>query len=300
VNKEESTQSRYLIELSQNHMNTTFILTVSVGEEEVPIAEDVLEKALVLVAELEEKLSEFREKSDLSKLQQASVCEEVVICDETIELLEECARLSEWSKGSFNPSFRSGQVKPFREQFSWDSKRKVVWKHFSDAKLSFGAIGKGYALDQIRTRLVEAGFKNFRLNAGGSSLIFSGSENWGVPWKMGFGWKKQNGKTAGLVYQVDTDFVCMGVSGEMEQGRHIYNGKSLTRLEDSPCVSVLVTSSTAARADAFSTAIFVCPELLEKYVDGAWAIVDNEDTLYRNSVFKKFFQDLTEDGQNDS
>ena len=279
----------FLIELSQNHMNTTFFLALSVAEEQVPEAEKKLKNCLQMLVPIEDTISEFRPLSDLSRLKNTKVNERIKVSGHTLYLLEESNRIAKWSGEAFNPSFRSRNQLPLDQNFSWDIKDQTVWKLNSNAILGFGAIGKGYALDVIHRELTDAGYTNFRLNAGGSSMIFSGVENKQVPWRFGLALRKNGTGYDGLQFECRTTPLFLGISGSLEQGEHIHRS-STNPVEPR---NVGVTAASCTRADAFSTAIFATPELVEKYVDGAFVLVDNEETIYSNTTFEQQFRGLS-------
>jgi len=133
----------------------------------------------------------------------------------------------------------------------WDSSTSKLKKLHEGAHLSFGAIGKGYALDRVRALLEREGFTNYQLESGGSSLVFSGSDLGGAPWSAAWIWEKDSEQFLPLPVSVSYP-IALGISGTSEQGAHILGSNiHSTRL------SALVVHPSAASADAYSTALFV-------------------------------------------
>lgn len=289
MNKEkyEETGSvpRHVLTLSQNHMNTTFVLEVSVSEPLLRFAEHLLEKCHIHLDKLENTLSEFIESSDLGRIGRQEPETEISVSQETIDLCEQSLGVTQWSNQSYDPSFRSKNGLSFEENFRWNRSKNTLAKTRVDSRLSFGAIGKGYALDQVAKSLLTEGIQNFRLSAGGSSIVVYGEEAPAMPWKLGFSWVKENDRYKGIELRPLFTPVFIGVSGTLEQGEHIQSQTPSFVL----CKSVLVSAQSAAMADAISTAVFADPSLLQKYIEGACLLVDNKGGFLKNEKFDQSF-----------
>lgn len=297
MNKEKNQKTDDLMQLlvvehAQNHMNTTFVFEVSAPRVAVNELDRLLLDLHDWVTGLETRISEFKLESEVSKIHHSGVGMPVYVSREMFELFEWSRKAFEWSGGAFDPSFRSSEGQSFKDRFTVNHSSQSIIKNLNGARLGFGAIGKGYALDRIAMELLRRGFKNFRLSSGGSSIVLSGQETPDQPWKMGLAWKKESGRLMGQEWslrKIDRkDPIFIGVSGSMEQGDHI-KGFSSTRSENRP-LSVMVTAESAALADAYSTAIYVNPALGEKLIDEPLLIVDNQERLLTNQSFSKTFE----------
>ncbi|MGZ3694530.1 MAG: FAD:protein FMN transferase [Bdellovibrionota bacterium] len=241
------------IRLDQNHMATTFEFRVSCDPARGLAAERAMSDAHRVVALLEGELSEFRESSPVYKLNHAEALVAVPITESVKELWDLAVREKARTKGAFNPLCKS-KNKSGEIRLSADG--KGLFKTERDTHLSFGAIGKGFALDRARLVLEREGFTDYLLTAGGSSVLISGFAAPRTPWSWAWSWKKDvlnadvyRGKK---FVHASGKAIALGVSGTMEQGEHILsNGERLNSL------SALVAHSSAARADALSTALFV-------------------------------------------
>lgn len=240
-----------LVTLRQNHMATTFDLTLSVPARSEKRAESCLLEALHSIAILESQLSEFIPTSEIYQLNEAAPRQPVRLNDSTLELIEMSAQLEASTAGAFSIAAKCGM--PLSKAIDYSKKEKTAWKRYSDSKISFGAIGKGFALDQIRTQIESWGFSDYLFSAGGSSLIVSGSASRGIPWTIGWSVDGQSIFRA-LTHHRGHAIAC-GISGISEQGFHILdprsNRKALTNL------SAFVSHPSATYADALSTALFV-------------------------------------------
>ncbi len=124
--------------------------------------------------------------------------------------------------------------------------------------LDFGGFAKGYALDRVIERLQQQGIDNVIVNAGGD-LRAIGSKG-GQPWRIGVRHPRSGGVLASLEIQGDESVF---TSGDYErffdyQGRryhHILDPR--TGYPAGDFVSVTVVHTSAAVADAASTALFV-------------------------------------------
>ncbi len=130
----------------------------------------------------------------------------------------------------------------------------------NNAKLhfDFGAIAKGYAVDQAIKKLQQLGIKNAIVNAGGDLRAIGHPE--GRPWRIGIRAPRRQGIMASLsVNEGESVFT----SGDYErffdyQGQryhHIIDPRS--GLPAANCQSVTVITDNAAKADAAATALFI-------------------------------------------
>lgn len=241
----------------QNHMATTFTLTLACAEHEARHADLALEKAHQTIADLENELSEFLPHSPVARWNRALVGEGVAMPRSVTEILRTSENVWTETAGGFDCFFRSPPdvlARPWSERTrieksSGDPRSTILVKIAAGAHLGFGAIGKGYALDQVRTGLEREGFQHYLLSAGGSSTVISGESSPGDPWVWGWSWEK--GKVGMVLTHTRRTPMAIGVSGIEEKGFHIVDGaRPAARLR-----SALVIENSAAVADARSTAM---------------------------------------------
>lgn len=242
-------------------MATTFELRVSCERARAQVAERVLEAAHLLIARLERELSEFLPESGVHSLNSAAPLLPVPVSPSALELLERSERTRERTEGRFSCLAKSspdalaalGAGTPL---LAWDPSRGLAWRLHEGARVGFGAIGKGYALDQVRSLLEREGFRDFLLVAGGSSLVFSGFAAPGVPWSWGWSWGSDaEGSALGISFKHwSGETLAVGVSGTHEKGAHILDARTGDPVEGP--LTALVAHPSAAEADALSTALF--------------------------------------------
>lgn len=281
--------------LEQNHMATTFSLLLSVPAKDVTRADRTLEEAHALIHKIELELTEFKDESPVAKFNAASEGVSIEAPDSLLEILRLSCAIEKQTDSAFSCFVKSKAPLKFSEAIAIDWKAKKITKLKGSAHLSFGAIGKGYALDQVRTLVEREGFRDFILNAGGSSILISGFSAPNQPWDWAWSWKKDSEG----IYQGQEFFhhsgypTALGISGTMEQGLHILDPKTGEARE--PMASALVAHNSAAYADALSTALYirgwdeVYPNLEGPITSPAIAIIDHEERPCWNQIFAEYW-----------
>lgn len=278
---------------TRGHMATRFEMTISCPRFRATIARRVLEEAHQQIASLEAELSEFLPSSPIARLNHAAVGKRIPIGPAAVELLERCHQLKEQTEGAFDCLAKS--IGPFRRppEVEWD--RGSAWRITPETHVSFGAIGKGYALDRVRTCLEREGFADYLLVAGGSSIVLSGFAAPGEPWRWAWSWSRDSmGRPLGIGFAHGTgEPVAIGVSGTQERGHHLIDPRSRRPVTER--VSALVACASAAEADALSTALFVLgwgdgsPKVAELLSQPALGVIEHGDQAFWNPRFEQWW-----------
>ncbi len=155
---------------------------------------------------VEERLSAYRETSELSRLTAAAAAGPAAAAPELFALLERCADFHARTEGAFDVAVgplirawgffaRSGQVPAageldaaraasgFRHVLLDRAARTVAFAR-PGVELNLGAVGKGAALDEAAAGLRAAGFREALLSAGHSSLLALDAPPWDVAWHV--------------------------------------------------------------------------------------------------------------------
>lgn len=252
---------RFHVCLSQNHMATTFHLTISCEQERIRNADHVLKECQDLIGLLEIELSEFLEESPVYQLNRAPVGETVIFTESGLDLLDASEWISRITQGAFDCTAKSTSLKSSNSskpcRLGWDRKSRRVWRKDAGVSLGFGAIGKGYALDRVRLLIEQQGFEHYCLSAGGSSIVLSGLSHHNEPWSWGWSWEKdEQGEPMGKILSHPSgSSMALGVSGQQVQKDHLID--PMTGKSSDSAVSALVGHASATWADALSTALFV-------------------------------------------
>jgi thiamine biosynthesis lipoprotein len=250
--------------------------------------------AFDLLESLEQQMSVYRPDSELSRLNRVAASTPVRVEPGLYGLLRFAGDLGAETGGAFDITAgalircwgflqRQGRVpaadelERARAASGWqnvvfdDSESTVAFKR-PGVELNLGAIGKGYALDEMARKLRDAGLRNFMVHAGHSSILACGNSSAGAGWEVRV--KDPRGSEAGLG-SVRLDERSLSTSGTGQQfftegGRrfgHILDPRTGWPSETNVLCSVLAES--AARAEALSTALFVMSESeVRSYFEG--------------------------------
>jgi thiamine biosynthesis lipoprotein len=130
----------------------------------------------------------------------------------------------------------------------------------SGVQIDLGAIGKGYALEEVKGILQAEGIENAFVNFGGSSILALGSHPYGDCWRVGVQHPEQAGETLYEWELMDSAISTSGVANKFvaidgEQYGHILHPKFGYPVDDTGLISVC--ASSAIEAEVLSTSFFV-------------------------------------------
>ncbi len=283
---------RQVLSLEKKQMATTFEWRWSADPSEIDSGERVLMRGFDLIADIESQLSEFLLQSPVYRLNRARVGERIEWTPAFREVFFASLTVFDQTNGAFDPGFRGDRTLALRDRFKWDE--IGIARAVENAMLGFGAIGKGYALDQAANFFRSEGISDFLLLAGGSSMIIEGRVDSETDWPLGWSWSKdEQGDLLGvrLERRAPGARTCIGVSGVLEQGHHLVGAQT----SSDGILSVFCEAESALEADAFSTAAFVLatrPEyskIIEKESRFAIAWVDHRGIPTWNARFAERF-----------
>jgi thiamine biosynthesis lipoprotein len=271
----------YLLEVGRRAMACQFAVLLNAGQHAG--AADAALAALDRVAAVEAQLSIFRPESELCDVNRRAATEEVPVDERLFELLEHAIRLHESTGGAFDITAgplsrvwgftrREGRV-PDRAELAaalalvgthrllLNGERRTVRFGVSDMEINPGAIGKGYALDECTRLLEERGVADFIVHGGQSSVAARGSRTSdGRGWKVGL---RHPLRPQLRLAEVVLRNRALGTSGTAVQSFH-YRGRKYGHIIDprsgwpaEGTLSATVITSSAADADALSTALYV-------------------------------------------
>jgi thiamine biosynthesis lipoprotein len=266
---------------------------------------------------LENLMSNWREGSDIEKLNAAAGKQPVKLAAELVGLLQTAHQVSEWTGGKFDVTFgvMSGLWK-FDYQNEDDSipdpaevarRRKlinyrdlIVDEKVGTALLrrdgmvaNLGGIGKGYAVDRARDILHAAGFHDFMIQFGGDMYV-AGKQG-DRPWRLGI--QDPRGEPNHIFAAMDLSDSTFSTSGDYERF-FIKDGRRYHHIIDPAtgepslgCRSVTIITGSATIADGLSTGVFIMgPEagmaLIEKLPDVEGVIVSSKNEVLVSSGLK--------------
>ena len=288
-------QEAYLIRIGRRAMACQFQVFLNAGQHTRDT--EVAIEALDVIDAMEEILTVYSDASEVSQLNQRAATMAVPISCELCQLLELSLELYTATAGAFDVTAgplteiwafarRSGCI-PTPEtvtaalanvgsdHLDLDQKNGCVQFSQPGLAINFGGIGKGYALDCASERLVAAGIHDFLFHGGRSSVLARGdraSAEGGTHWSVGLIDPLHPERRLAEIFLGDR---ALSTSGSQSQSFH-FQGRRYGHILDprtgqpaeSEVLSATVLDSSAARADALSTGLFVLgPQGAQDYCD---------------------------------
>ncbi len=270
-------------------MGCTFSL--GVVEEDGDRAGQILQAGIDEIVRIEGLLSEFLLDSQVSKINNHSSDLPIALDPECFHLIDRSVKISRLTHGAFDITVSplKGLYQFRKNHFEFPSQEAVeaalttvgyiglildheshsIQKH-DGMRISFAAIGKGYASDQVKALWQSMGVTSGFVNASGDLNAF-GLNQWGNAWKVGVSDPENHDK---ILFQIPIHNASVATSGDAEQ-YFIHEGKRyshtispFTGLPLSGVSSVTVISPSAELSDALATAAYV------KGVDEGMALIN--------------------------
>jgi len=245
---------------------------------------------------IEAEMSEWRDGTPISLVNQKSGKEAVPVPDELFQVIAAAQKVSGLSNGAFDISwaamrgvwnFAKGQEHlPAPEEIQkrlplvnyknieLDEVKKSVFLRKPEMAIGLGAIAKGYAVDMAMQVLVNSGIQNAIVKAGGDMRVQGTND--GKPWDIGIRHPRSREKLLG---KLALSNISISTSGDYERFfikdgilyHHIMDPKTGYPARD--CQSVTILAPDTMTSDALSTAVFVLgPEEGMKLIKGLTGI----------------------------
>ena len=280
-------------------------------------AENVVRQAFEEIERLETVLSEWRDDSDISKVNSLAGKKSVKVGADALRVIDAGMDVSMWSRGAFDLSwaalwglydFRPDSIKiPTLEEIRprialidyqkirVSKKYKTVFLKKRGMAIGTGGIAKGYALDQAGAILRGAGVDNYMIFGGGQVQVHGKRD--GRPWRVGIQHPRDPSsyfaalESTGASFSTSGDYEHAVFDGAGKRWHHIIDPKTGRPADKS--LSVTIMTSEGIYADALSTAAFVLgPEkalkMLGRIAYPAEAVIVGADCkVYMTSKAKK-------------
>jgi len=269
---------------------------------------ELLNSCVDEVRRIEELLTTFKETSQTSLINRNAGKDFVDVDEEVYQLIERSIHLSKLSGGAFDIS--SGVLKKLYrfqgEQFSLPSPAAIrqslsktgykkirlsppnkVLLTIEGMQIGFGAIGKGYAADKVKSMLIQKGVQCGVVNASGDLTAWGTRPN-GEPWKTGIAdpvdpskimlWLPVNGQSVATSGNYIQYFEVNGI-------RYSHNIDPLTGIPVKGIKSVTIICPSAELGDALATAVTVMGRkaglhLINQLPQIHCLLTDESDKLY--------------------
>jgi thiamine biosynthesis lipoprotein len=306
---------RHLVERTFASMGTELQLTAWTADE--PGAVAAFEKIFQEFDRLEGLLSNWREGSDIQRLNAAAGRHPVPVGTELRNVLQTARQVSEWTGGKFDVTFgvmsglwkfdyqnQDGTIpehsEVIRRRKLIDYRDLVVDERAGTAFLrregmaaNLGGIGKGYAVDRARDILRERGFRDFLIQFGGD--LYAAGHSGDHPWRLGI--QDPRGPANRIFATMDVSESTFSTSGDyarffMKDGRRYHHILDPATGEPAQgCRSVTIMTGSATIADGLSTGVFILgPEagmaLIEQLPDVEGVIVSAKNEVLVSSGLK--------------
>jgi thiamine biosynthesis lipoprotein len=247
-------------------------------------------KAYEILRDIEVKLSDYIDSSEISKINANAGKRFVKVSDVTLEMIKKAIEVSEKSFGYFDITIgaltinakRLGKIDEIKAKELVNFKNILIKEDSVMLKeenmaIDPGGIGKGFAIEKAYEKLnTKRGF----ISIGGDMKIWGHKRTIAIK-------DPRNGKS--LAQMVNFKDVSISTSGNYLR-KHI-----VTPEED--VLQVTVAHEDAGFADAFSTAIFAMPEkmrrkFIEDNPDVGVLILYKDSSIYMNKKFMELFEIL--------
>jgi thiamine biosynthesis lipoprotein len=259
-------------------MSTVFRIQVDAPPDN---AENVVRDAFQEIERLETVLSEWRDDSDIAKVNALAGKKAVKVSDDTLRVVDAGVDVSMWSRGAFDLSwaalwglydFRPDSIKiPSADDIKprlklIDYKNIRISKKYSTVFLKkrgmaigTGGIAKGYALDHAGAILRGGRVDNYMIFGGGQVQVHGRRD--GRPWRVGIQHPRDPTtyfaalESTGASFSTSGDYEHAVFDGTGKRWHHIIDPKTGRPADKS--LSVTIMTAEGIYADALSTAAFV-------------------------------------------
>jgi len=279
-------------------------------------SEQLLFKAAQIAHDIEEKLSAYRNSSEISRINKNAGIRSVKCSDLTRDILNISIEISEATKGKFDPTigalsqngygFGTGKERLLSKAEKKNLQSFVNYKDIEidgenvflkreGMALDLGGIGKGYAADKIIEFLKTNGVKAALVSVGGEIYTY------GKVWHVGIQHPRENRLLAQITTSKRKTLITS--SGDYERyikdpsHHHILQPDNAESANHFSSLSLVSNSLDAGRMDALNTALFQMDEtemaeMIQKY-DLATLKVDKEGSVVPSALLAQKVQSLS-------
>ena len=253
-------------------MATEFVLIIKNEEEDY--SNNACQLVFDLIDDLENKLSRFIADSDIARINRMRAGDQMPLDFETWEVVKKAIEISALSYGTFDIGvakhmdvFRAAK-QGILTVFEMTNALEKVQQSKQNAKIfvdpdqpiiyclepgmyfDLGAIGKGYALDQVKKLMRDLEIQTYSISAGESTIHFANDVAVFPFWSYPISAKKEQ-------KQLEISNLTISASGNSYQGNHIFDPRTGSNDFVPTFERVWVSSKDSAYSDAFSTVFFM-------------------------------------------
>lgn len=260
-------------------MGSRFSITVVTPNEE--LGHINIEEAIAEITRIEKMISSWDEASETYLINQNAGIKPIKVSRELFKLIERCKQISELTDGAFDISYASmdkiwkfnGTMKEMPtaerikksvekvgfEKIVLNGNKQTVFLKEKGMKISFGAVGKGYAADKAKEFLVSRQVAGGIIDAAGD-LSTWGTDVTGKKWIIGIVNPLAKNKIVSWLPVVESSVATSGnyekyVSFKGKRYSHIIDPRS--GYPSSGIRQVSIFAKSAEFCDALATAVFI-------------------------------------------
>jgi thiamine biosynthesis lipoprotein len=220
--------------------------------------------------------SNYKESSELSRINAAPIDVEIIISPEMYSILSYAEKLYQLTAGLYDVTVGSLVIdKGFGPEDSMNQNTiPVSLKRFDlisnnaiikndNFQFDLSSIAKGYAVDSVAELLINANRKNFLIDIGGE-IIVNGTKH-GAPWVIGIQ-DPSSLQNKSILEILENDFLAVATSGEYRNQKindlgqilsHTFNPMSEHSILDKSYSVTVASKQSSMIADAWATALNV-------------------------------------------
>ena len=288
--------------------------------------EKAIEEAIEKLNYIDDKMSAFKEDSDISKITSKAGVNSETVSKDTYFVVKKAVEYSKILEGTFDPTIRplvklwnigtkeesipeESQIEEalkfinYKDVILDESNNSIMLKHKKQA-LDVGGIAKGFAADEVRDIFYKHKIKSALIDLGGN-IFALGNKDDGTPWKVGIQNPfKPRGEYIGILSVKNKSVVTSGnyekyFIKDGERFHHIIDPKT-GYPSQSKIISATIISDNSIDGDGLSTGVYILGidkalKIIEA-IEGIDAIFITEDKkVYKTSGIDKNILTLTDE-----
>lgn len=279
-------------------------------EQNEVIRAELFEIAIEEISRIEALLTTFSEKSVTHRININAGIHPVEVNEEVFQLIKRSLFISKITQGAFDLSYGSIDKRFWNfdmnmtslpdaetakksvalinyENIILDENNQTVFLKNKGMRIGFGGIGKGYAAEMAKKKLVENNVKNGIVNASGDLSAWGYQEN-GEPWTIGVADPNQK-KTLFSTFKITNKAVATSGNYEkfvlIDNKRYSHTIDPKTGFPVSGIKSVTIIADNAEIADALATPVTVMGidvgmDFINQLETIGCIIIDDHDKTY--------------------
>ena len=246
-------------------------------------ANKAIDESIRKLCEIDDKMSVFKENSEISKINQHAGKQVQIVSKDTYYVIEKAIKYCSLSKGDFDITIRPivalwgigkedskvptiNEIKETLKVVNYkdivtDKNNRSIFLKYKKQEIDVGGIAKGYAADEVRDIMLKNKIKSGLINLGGNIFVI-GNKDDGTAWTVGIQNPiKTRGEFALTISVINKSIVTSGsYERYFETGgkkyHHIIN-PSTGYPSESDIISATIISDNSIDGDGLSTGVYI-------------------------------------------